>query len=193
LTHVLCQLRFESIKLGVSFIKHSSDGAELRVNRIQGSARRGIERPHISRRSLSRDDHVGVIYPEWLMHAPRAYIGDHGGQTLGKLLLHVEIPLHHVVAFGTGVDIRGTQSVCRKLNILATKIGKWIRTRYQRRRRAFSRGILNHGVGEEWDCLGHKKRKLIEQRLNIEQADAAANGSFSIIQWSPGKTKQRLK
>src|SRR5260370_38674525 len=66
-------------------------------------------------------------------------------------------------------------------------------TRLQRRRRTFSPGIINHCVGEEWYCLGHKKRKLIGQRLNIEQADAAANGSFSILQWIPGKADTRLK
>src|SRR5258708_35156043 len=129
MAYTLGQLSFESIVLRVPFIKHSPDGAEVLVNRIQGSARGRIKRPHISRRGLRGDDEVGVIHPEWLMHASRADIGDHGGQARGQLLLNVEIPLHHVIALGAWVDIRGTQSVCRKIRGLAGKIGKWTRRR----------------------------------------------------------------
>ena len=110
------------------------------------------------------------------MHASRADIGDHRGQTRGKLLLHVEIPLHHVVAFGTGVNIRGPQSVGRKLRVLAVKIGKRIRTS------AKSEGIFHHGVGEERNCLRNQERELIGHRLNVEHANAAANGSLPILQ-----------
>src|SRR5258708_29808129 len=192
MTHALGQLRFESIVLRVPFVKHSSYRAEVRIDRIQRTAKVRVvgvchKRPHISRRSLSRDNEVGVIHPEWLMDAPRAYIGDHGGQTRGKLLLHVEIPLHHVVAFGTGVNICGPQSVGGKLRRLAVKIGKRIRTS------AKYGGILNHSLGEELNCLRNQERELIMHGLNGKNADTAPDRSFPVLEWIPCTADTRLK
>src|SRR5215469_13716650 len=106
------------------------------------------------------------------MHATRAYIGDHRRQARGKLLLHVEIPLHHVIAFGVRLIKGGTQSVRRKGNILAAKVEKGTRT-WVEGRATCSGGIFEHGVRKEGDRLGYQKWKLVGQRLHIKHPNSA--------------------
>src|SRR2546428_8590783 len=118
------------------------------------------------------------------MHATRTHIGEHCRQAGGKLLLHVEIPLHHVIAFGGRLIIRGTQSVRRKGNILAAKIEKGART-WVEGRATRSRGILDHGVRKEADCLSHQKWKLASPRLHIKHTDSASVCGLSVPQRVP--------
>ena len=125
------------------------------------------------------------------MYPTRAHIGDHGSHARGKLLLQIQIPLDYVIAFWVWLGVSGTQPVRTKDDILATKVGKRIRT--WRGRIAGSRGILNHGVLKEWHCLGGQKDELVGQRLDIEHPDSPADGSFSIPQWIPCKAEAWLK
>ncbi len=118
-THALRQLRLKGIVVRVAFVKHPSNRTEVLVDgvgrgalarigpvRIELIALWGKDisqcihlRPDISERRLSSGkDKIGLIYAERLVYSPRAYIRNHTGQTGGKLLLHVQVPLHHVVA-----------------------------------------------------------------------------------------------
>jgi len=56
------------------------------------------------------------------MHTARTNIGDHCRNAWGELLLHIEIPLHHVSAFGTRVGIGRAHRFAGKLDVQAAKV-----------------------------------------------------------------------
>src|SRR6267142_59647 len=136
-------------------------------------------RPEIAGGCLSRNDEIGIVDPERLMHAARTHVGNHCGKARGKLMLHVKIPLHHISALRVWVGIGGAQSIRGELNILAPKVEKWIGTRSCVR--TYCRWLFVHGILKERGRLSCQKDELIGQRLHVEHADPTTDRRFTIL------------
>src|SRR6266404_3960354 len=62
-------------------------------------------RPEVSSGGLPGYENACVVHAEGLMHTSRANIGDHRCQAGRELILYIEVPLRHVIAFGVGIGI----------------------------------------------------------------------------------------
>src|SRR6266436_4252567 len=96
MAHALGQLQFESVKVGAPLIEHSADRPEGRVDGIRRIAsvwpadKVSVDiylGPEIAGGGLGRDDQIGFIHAERLMHATRSYVGNHGRKVRSQLVL----------------------------------------------------------------------------------------------------------
>src|SRR5438128_5868918 len=113
------------------------------------------------------------------MYTARPHIRDHSGQVGGKLLLHIEVPLHDVISFGVRLDKCCPQFV-------GWKGGN------PREKRAIP-GIFDRSVLEEGSCQRRQKCELIRQRQNIKHSYATSDCRLAVIEWVPGETYARFK
>src|SRR5437588_8752300 len=114
------------------------------------------------------------------MDAARAHICHHAGQARSNLLLKVEIPLHHIIALGLGIDKSAAQAIRGKRNIQAAKIRKGSCTS------TFPEWVFDHRIREKRYGLSDQQRKLVGQWLYVEQPHSPAECSFSIGKQIPG-------
>ena len=84
------------------------------------------------------------------MNAARANIGKHTCQVGSDLLLHIQVPLHHVVTLGMRFEVGGAQAVGRKRNILAPEVvkGMWTSTKVNR--------VPDHRIRKQWNGLRYQ-------------------------------------
>ena len=124
------------------------------------------------------------------MHAARPDIRNHCRQVLGELILHVQVPLHDIIALRMGINKSGAQPVPGDQT--------WVyqgeserssrRTCCRRGRRRFYGGVLKKGYG-----LSLHQNELVRERQNVEQAGAAADSHFPIVERIPSEADARFK
>ncbi len=104
MAHAFGQLQFKGIEIRAPLIKHSADRTEIGIDRVEG-APVWIKRPDITSRRLGGNDQVGLVNAERLMYAARSHVSSHGRQAGSKLVLHIEVPLRHIVALRIRIGV----------------------------------------------------------------------------------------
>ena len=144
-THVLLDLSFEAVEIGVVVPRESIHAADAGADR----ARRACQRPQIGRgRTVDRLGRVDVIGSEKLVHTPRPDVGSHRSQVRQDFVLDIEVPLHQVIALGVGLNIRNTQA-----EIVLRCGGEDIERLRRKRTRRKIRGRTIFG---EWRSIGRE-------------------------------------
>ena len=118
MAHLLCGAYYQGIVTRISSEEVGADGPEIGIESRYG---RGIwicgiwKGPDITLRCQGRKHHVGIIHSKLLMPTPRAHITSNNGQAWSQLTLDGQIPLHHIIAMGMGLDISGTERIRQQL------------------------------------------------------------------------------
>ena len=177
MAHLLLHSYFQGIVEGVAGVKQAFNRAIGGVERRSTPHGRGEKVPL---RSLRRDHNVQVIDFEWLVNSARTYVTHHCRQVRDQFALHIEIPLHDVAAVGVVLDV--TPATGR---------------RAEQRSRSFEerpdRKLDGSYIPEKRKCLSFHARKLIDQRQDIEDAEAPAHSRLAVMEWVPGKSHARIE
>src|SRR5579864_2502778 len=77
---------------------------------VQGRPTANRQWPLIALWCERRDDIVDVVGTEWLMDAVRSGVASLQDKIMRKLLLHVQVPLHDVIAARVWLDVAVAQA-----------------------------------------------------------------------------------
>src|SRR5580704_19102099 len=99
--HLSSNSQFECVKQGTPAPVQKIDMASIGIDEPAAAYRIW---PKVPCRGQGRQNYIGVAAVEWLVYTMRADITDQRRQVRREFALDIEIPLHHVVAWGVALS-----------------------------------------------------------------------------------------